>query len=264
MRKPLLDVLFASEKRKNTLLLLRDGPMEMKAILQFLDTTRQALLPQIRVLEDSYLVAKSDSDVYELSVIGKMLVGRFRSLLCTLEVLDTDITYWGEHHIDFIPSHLLNRICELDDCEVIEPDITEVYELNKDFMEQCLESRSICSVISFYHPDFASFYSECLPRGINVSIIISNELYEKVKANETQYKEFMNFLKRDDLEFYCYPHEMEFVAFSQNDHGFLFRLLTRSHQYDSKQLVCHGPRSAAWGYEFFEHIKQQSVPITDI
>lgn len=237
--------------------------MEMETILRSLDTTRQSLLPQIRMLEDSCLIIKSGSDVYELSVIGKMLVDRFRPLLCTLEVLDTDIAYWGEHHIDFIPSQLMNRICELDSCEVIEPDITDMYELNKDFMQHCLESRSFCSIISFYHPDFVSFCLECLPRGISVSVIISNELYKKVKADETQYKDFMDFLKNDDLEFYFYPHKMEFVAFSQNDHGFLFRLLTRSHQYDSKQLVCHGPRSAAWGHEFFEHIKRQSVPINE-
>jgi predicted transcriptional regulator len=57
MKKPLLDVIFASEKRKNVLLVLQEGPKQMETLLESLGTIRQALLPQIRILEEHYLVA---------------------------------------------------------------------------------------------------------------------------------------------------------------------------------------------------------------
>ena len=91
--KPLLDVICKSEKRKGALLLLQDGAKEMEEILKSLDTNRQALLPQIRVLEEHYLV-NHQNDVYKLTTIGKLLVDEMVPLLDIIEVLDIDIDYW--------------------------------------------------------------------------------------------------------------------------------------------------------------------------
>ncbi|AFV25201.1 hypothetical protein Mpsy_3002 [Methanolobus psychrophilus R15] len=90
MKKPLLDVIFASEKRKNFILLLKDGPQEMGYLLKSLDTNRQALLPQIRVLEEHHLVSH-DRDTYELTTIGKLVVDRMTPVLYTIDALDADI-----------------------------------------------------------------------------------------------------------------------------------------------------------------------------
>lgn len=73
MKKSLLDVLFMSEKRRRVLLLLQDGTKEMEDILKSLDTTRQALLPQIRILKEHCLIDHYD-DTYELTTIGKLIV----------------------------------------------------------------------------------------------------------------------------------------------------------------------------------------------
>ncbi|KXS42568.1 hypothetical protein HWN40_08140 [Methanolobus zinderi] len=40
MKKSLLDVIFASDKRKKVLLLLQDSPQEMETLLELLDTRR--------------------------------------------------------------------------------------------------------------------------------------------------------------------------------------------------------------------------------
>ncbi|TGC09437.1 helix-turn-helix transcriptional regulator [Methanolobus halotolerans] len=108
MMKSLIDVVFMSEKRKDVLLLLQDGTKEMKVILETLNTTRQALLPQIRILEEHHLVTDSD-DTYELTTIGKLIVNDMVSVLSILNVFDVDVDYWGTRNLDFIPSHLLRR-----------------------------------------------------------------------------------------------------------------------------------------------------------
>lgn len=120
MKKPLIDVIFASEKRKGVLLLLQEGSKEMETLLKELGTTRQALLPQMRVLEEHYLVTH-DKDIYELTTTGKLLVDYMAPLVDTLGVLDTDIDYWGTRNLDFIPPSLLKRMNELKSCEVIKP-----------------------------------------------------------------------------------------------------------------------------------------------
>jgi len=43
----------------------------MQNILKSLDTTKQSLFPQVRILEEHHLVTGSD-DVYQLTTIGKL------------------------------------------------------------------------------------------------------------------------------------------------------------------------------------------------
>lgn len=51
MEKLLLEVIFASEKRKEVLLLLQDGARGIEDILDSVGTTRTSLLPQMKILE---------------------------------------------------------------------------------------------------------------------------------------------------------------------------------------------------------------------
>jgi len=74
MKQSLFDVLFMSEKRTKVLLLLKDGLQEMQCFLSSLNTTRQTLLPQVRMLEEHHLV-NQHIDTYELTTIGKLVVG---------------------------------------------------------------------------------------------------------------------------------------------------------------------------------------------
>ena len=87
MTKALHDVIFASGKRKGVLQLLKDGPQEMEYLLTSLDTTRQALLPQIRTLEEHYLIDQH-KDTYQLTIIGKLLVDKMAPFLETIEALE--------------------------------------------------------------------------------------------------------------------------------------------------------------------------------
>lgn len=127
MKKALLYVVFASEKRKNVLLLLQDGPQEMGYLLRSLDTTRQALLPQMRVLEEHYLVT-NDKDIYELTNVGKLITEKMSHPLKMTDVLDVDVEYLGTHKLDFIPSHLLKRLDKLGPCNLITIALHEIFE----------------------------------------------------------------------------------------------------------------------------------------
>jgi len=83
-----------SKKRKDALLLLKDGPKETHVILNHLKTTIAALLPQMKVLEENHLVIHYD-DTYDLTKIGELIVNEIEPLLATIAVLDKNIEYWG-------------------------------------------------------------------------------------------------------------------------------------------------------------------------
>lgn len=115
MKKRLLDVLFASEKRTNVLLFLQDGAKEMATLLELLDTKRNSLLPQMKILEEHHLIIHYN-DTYELTTIGKLIVDDMIPLLDKTDVIDIDVDYWGSRDLDFIPPHLLEKIGHLKNC----------------------------------------------------------------------------------------------------------------------------------------------------
>ena len=261
MRKPLLDVLFMSEKRKNVLLLLKDGMKETKTLLHSLKTTRQALLPQIRILEESKLIEHRD-DAYELTTVGKLIVEEMNPLVDTAEVLDADIAYWGERQLDFIPSALLCRLRELGSCNIIIPGMTELHEINKEFFEKSKTSKSVTKVTTFMYPNFPFIFSEWITIGLSISLIVSAELLEKIKRDNPE--EFRSYLDSGKMKLFVYPGEIKFLSFGYNDYCAYLRLLRNTGEYDSKELLCCNPGAVEWCRELCEYYKAKSTPVTDI
>lgn len=261
MRKALLDVIFMSEKRKNTLLLLKDGPQEMEYLLRSLDTTRQALLPQIRVLEEHYLVSHN-KETYALTPIGKLIVKDMVPLTSTVDVLDNDIDYWGTHNLGFIPSHLINRLDHLRPCSIINPPLMELYDINKDFHKTSVESKELSLFFTFLYPNFPEIYSEWIDNVDRIRYITSKELFERIRSN---YKnEFKSYINTGKFDLFVYDHETNFVSFGYNDYCAFFRLLSETGEYDNKQLICSSPSAVEWTAELYDHYLKASTPVREL
>jgi predicted transcriptional regulator len=247
-----------SGKRKGVLLLLQNREMEMEAILEALDTTRQALLPQMKILEEHHLVDHY-GDTYELTTIGKLIVDEMAPLLNTVETLDSDIDYWGNHSLDFIPSHLLERISELGHCKSITPPITEMYEISREFQETSKRSNSTFIITAFLHPNFPEIFSELIDNNVIINIIISKELHEKLLIHSDIHCEtvFRNKL----IHIYVYPEKMNFMSFAHNDYQLMMNLLDSSGNYDNRRLLCSTPEALEWAKELCKHYLKKSIPI---
>ncbi|WP_319506699.1 hypothetical protein [uncultured Methanolobus sp.] len=149
MKKPLIEVIFASEKRKQVLWLLKDGAKDMKTLLKDLDATRTALLPQIRILEEHYLVSH-DNYIYELTTIGKLVVNDMAPLLNIVETFDTDIDYWGTHNLDFIPVHLLTKMNILKEYQIINPPLTDQFDIKCIYNENSKNPSFSIQLLQFF------------------------------------------------------------------------------------------------------------------
>jgi len=147
MSSSLCDTIWLSEKRKNLLLLLMEGPRDIEQIKTFLNVTSKAMMPQIKILKKQGLVLQKD-DTYILSEIGKLVVGNMLPLLSTLEVLEENKEYWASKDTGVVPSELLMRLGELGECRVIEPDLNHLFDLPREFTENLIKSRYIMSSLS--------------------------------------------------------------------------------------------------------------------
>ncbi|MCQ6963525.1 helix-turn-helix transcriptional regulator [Methanolobus chelungpuianus] len=261
MRKMLVDVIFASEKRKDMLLLLREGKMEMGDILSSLDTTRQALLPQAKVLEEHHLVTHRN-DSYELTAIGELLVAEIIPLIDKAEVMGVNLDYWGTHDLGFIPPHLLDRIGDIRECTVTEPSLVDTYEVNRDFLEMAYRSSSLYFIFNFMHPSLPSIIDQFLQRNIDVYIIVSKDVLKKLKEELHEVTE--RFITGGKMRCCLHEKEMKLLSLAINDSCFVLRLFSRDNTFCNKQLACCTPRAHQWARDLFDHYMKDSVPITKL
>jgi len=135
VRKILLDVIFASEKRRKVLSLLQDGPKRIEDILESLETTRPVLLPQIRILEEKHLITCCNG-ICELTPIGELITENMRTLVRITEILDANISYFNTntHIFNSLPVDLRQRIAEPGSCRVSKPDVDEMLSINKEII----------------------------------------------------------------------------------------------------------------------------------
>lgn len=262
MKKDLLDTIFASEKRKNVLLMLLEGPTEMEAFLRSLKTTRPALLPQVRVLEESNLV-RHKNDTYELTTIGKLITEKMKPLIGTLDVFDSDMDYWGERKMSFLPPHLFLRIREIGPCTVVSNiPPTETCAPSAQAVESGKRSKSQTSVATFLFPNFPSILAGFKQHGVKMSLVVSPELLERMK--QTRDDKYRDLLNSDAVDIFVYPGRMDFMAFGYNDFSFMMRMFTRTGEPDQKYVISSSPSALEWGKELFNHYLKDAVPVTEI
>ena len=260
MKKPLIDVLFMSEKRKQALLLLQDGAKEMEYLLKSLGTTRQALLPQIRILEEHHLVNHYD-DTYELTTIGRLTVDEMAPLVGTLEILDVDTDYWGTHDFDFIPPDLLKRIKELRTYEIINPALADLYSLHKAYHHNKITDY-VYSVGNLFYPDYQSRFTEMIDNKITINYIVSESLFDKIRTE--YYEDFKVFIKSKYFNLYVYNKNMNFLFFTFDDYHIVINMLKKNGDVDSKYILCSTEDALKWGKDLFDHYLKDSTPITEI
>jgi predicted transcriptional regulator len=261
MKKELLEVIFMSEKRKLALLLLQDGAKEMEYLLASLKTTRQALLPQIRVLEEHHLVSH-DRDTYELTTLGKLIVDKMSPLLGTVNALDADIDYWGSHILDFIPPHLLERIGEIGKCKTITPPIPETHHILRKFHESSKKSGVLYSINTFFHPNFVELFDDLVNSDVEIHFILSQDLLSNMEEN---YREvFTELINTNKFNFYLHPLNLGFMSLGVSKHYLMFTSLRTDGFFDNNRILCGNPNAVKWGIELFEYYLKDSTPITEL
>ncbi|WMW23041.1 winged helix-turn-helix domain-containing protein [Methanolobus mangrovi] len=261
MKKRLLDIIFASDKRKNVLLLLQNGPKEMDALLKSLETTRQALLPQIKILEEHYLVFHYN-DNYELTTIGKLIADEMVPLLNNIELFDNDIDYWGTHNLSFIPPHLLKRIDEIGKCKILAPSLHEICEIHENFHENSKKSKSLHGVATSFYPHFVDLFSDLLSHNVNIYSIVTTDLFNKLRTQH--YDDFVKIFNSELTHFYIYTKKIDFLAFAYNDYNLSLSPLKEEGHFDYKHILCSNSNAIQWAKELFDYYLKDSILVTEI
>ena len=105
----LLSLLTASDKRKDTLFLLREKPRTLSEIKGHFDVRSPEILPRLKEMEAAKMITKQDG-LYSLAPLGRVAAMYYKPLLDTLDAIESNERFWGEHDLSAIPPELLFRI----------------------------------------------------------------------------------------------------------------------------------------------------------
>ena len=261
MENTLLDLILLSEKRKNVLLLLLEGPKDIETLKKALNASATAIQPQVKKLKEQHLIVQ-EKNLYKLSEIGKIVAEKMKPLVDTLSVLEENTDYWADREISKIPPFLLRRISELGHCTTIEPQADHMFEMIPEYVKNVGMAKKLEIVIPYFHPLFPSFYLGIAEKEIPISLIMPESVLKRWVEDYREQTE--QFLKMEKAKlFVCADCEM-IPAIVAADNFMTIALFPKNTVFDRKYLISFEPGALAWGKELYDYYEQRSEQIHDI
>ena len=256
----LLNVISASDKRRNLLVLLHSGPKEWDDIKKILKVTSTGMLPQVKILEEEHLIER-DGRKFSLTPIGKVIATQMEPLIRTMEVFDKNRKFWHDHNIGVLPHELLLNIGDLGDYQIVETLDEDLFNINP-FLASLAEAKSIRGITHTVHPKFPEFFTAIAKKGIQSSLILTPNVFKIVAENYTDF--LKEYLECRTASMYVCKENLKF-SFALSDTYFSLSLFYNSGMFDSKHDITSQDASAlSWGDRIFTYYRKQSRKIKSL
>ncbi|MGB3908778.1 MAG: winged helix-turn-helix domain-containing protein [Methanomethylovorans sp.] len=252
------NIVWYSEKRKNILLLLKEGPRDIDRIKTSLNETSRSIMPQIkRLLQKKLIVQNGES--YCLSEIGELIVDSIEPLLDTMRVIEENKEFWITRDLSFLPQHLFNRLGELGHYLLVEPDLNRMFELPREFKNNILKSKQVSSFISYVHPQIPSLYIELVDKGVHLSLFMTKTAFEKLKSEYP--KEMKKILSSSGVELFLCNENIPLPTLAVTGWFTYLCFLNVEGRYDHWDIISFDESALLWGNELIEHYRSKSERI---
>ncbi|ALK05505.1 Predicted transcriptional regulator, contains HTH domain [Methanosarcina thermophila] len=262
MQLELLELIFLSDKRKQLLLFLKDGPKNMDEIKETLDVTSTAILPQIKKLKEKSLVFQEDKS-YRLSLIGKVLVEKMQPLVNIVDVFEDNFDYWAERDLQGIPPAFRKRLGELKKSKLIQPDLDRMFELDPEIVENISKSTRILECIAYFDPSLISICQERAKSGVEFSFLMSEPVFQRYSVDYLE--DFRSMLALENTKFFLYSGELKIANLTVTDRFVMLSLFPKNQKhFDRESLISYDPSALKFGNELFDELLRNSTRITQI
>ena len=260
MKTSLIDLAFLSEKRKDVLLLLEEGPKTGDEIKTALNVNSTSIMPQIKKLKEGRLIVQ-DKNTYRLSEMGEIVVEKMEPLLNTVRIFEENYDYWTNHDFTAIPEFLLNRIDELGNYFMLEADLNRLFEVPEDFKNNLLESRNIKIFLSYFNPLYIEIYSELIKKEADMCLILTEPVYDRMKKD---YREDLKMLiESKSAEVYICDKNVTLKDVVTERFCSLV-LFDKKGKFDHQRLMSFDESALKWCGELFSYYKDMSRKLEKI
>lgn len=255
MRYSLTNIVWYSEKRKNVLLLLKEGPRDIDHIKISLNETSRSIMPQIKKLLQKKLIVQ-EGEKYRLSEIGELIVENIEPLLNTMRVIEENKGFWVTRDLSILPGHLFNRLGEIGHYLLIEPDLNRMFELPREFKDNLLRSKKVSTFISYVHPQVPALYLELANKGVSLSLFMTNIAFQKLKSEYP--KEMREISSFSDVEVFLCNENVLLPTLAVTGCFTYLCFLNVEGRYDHRDIISFDESALLWGAELIDHYRSKS------
>jgi predicted transcriptional regulator len=261
MKLELINLLLFSDKRKNFLLLLAEGPKTIDEVLNLLQIPRVSLLPQIKKLKEEGLIIQ-EGDIYRLSAIGNILIKKAQPLLNAISVFEENEYFWSQRKMDTIPVSFLRRIGVLKSCQLIGPVIDNWSDLSPESVRYFDESSKVMLLYSYFHPFLPSLCLELANKGVELRLLLSKDLFERFC------KDFRNegekILAQENAIIFLRTEEIVEIpaGIAITESKLLLGLINKKGKFEGQYILSSESNALSWGKELFEYYIEGSRKIS--
>ena len=253
----LLNVISASDKRRNLLILFSQRPEEWDDIKKILNVTSTGMLPQVKILEDEHLIER-DGRKFFLTPMGKVLTTHMEPLIRTLEVFDKNSKFWQDHNIGVLPQEILLHISELGNYQIIENSDEEIFDVST-FLKNISPAKTLKGLAHTVHPTWPGFFMSLAKKGVKTSLIFTPGV---LKIMDDKYPGWVGeFLGLGTTSLYVTKNDFKF-SYVVTDSYFSISLFYNTGFFDSKNdVTSHDPSAIRWGERIYLYLLEHSKKV---
>ena len=258
-----LRLISRSEIRIKMLMTLNGGPKDLSQLREQLSLSSSTIIHAIGDMGSEGIIERSPEQGYTLTNIGSVQAVLVNDLINVLGVLSRNREFWLTHDISGIPNHLLKRIGDLGDCEVVKSSPDDVFKIFSNYFQLVGKAKVLKGVSPIFYPDFPGLVKALVDKKSKVELVLTKEVFFKVmEMNQDRLKALNGFLSEGVLELWVIDGDIK-VALTVTDSALSFGLFNCEGTYDVlTDLVSYGDKALNWGRELFEYYRIPSKKIT--
>ena len=242
-----------SDLRRNILISLYADQKSLGHLRDELKISSTTAIHALKELEKYNLTFQDKNKNYLLTNIGRIIAVKLLDFNDAAEVLEKHKEFWLGHDMSGIPEYLIEKIGWLIDSELIKDTEIDIFNVHSNFIHLLKNAKEIRGVSSIYVPEFTSLFQELVSKKIDVQLILSNEVLEKI--DEATLNQLIT-KSKPNFNLFIMNKNLK-AAITVTDYFLSIGLFRMDGTYDySNDLVSYSKEAIAWGNEFFNyHIK---------
>ena len=257
----LLRIFGRSEIRIRILMALGSSEVKVGQLSEDLNLTTSNILHAMKVLVDIGVIEKTRNG-YALTNIGFVLFKIFNDIIGTMATFSKNMEFWLSHDIGGIPNHLEKSIGLLKNCEVIKSTPDDITKSHTNFLNQVSQAKDMKGISPIYCRDFYHLLRTQLKNKINVELLLTEVVLEKVLKEAEEERGILEEANSDGrLRLFTIDEGVN-VAFTITDSIISLGFFNHDGAYDmSNDLVGSDEGALDWGMQLYEYYRNQSEEI---
>lgn len=255
----LLSVIISSEKRRNLLLFLKEGPRTWDQIKNELKVTATGMLPQIHILEKEDLVVR-EGRMCSLTDTGKLVAHHLEPFDRTIRVISQQRKFWREHDITAFPHEFFIRLGELQNLQILEAGVEESFEPHAQFLERIFHSERVAGVSPIVHPLYPKFFLSRAEEGRDIRLILTKRAFSRIRKD---YQDMLlQGLEYRNAGLSVCEDDIRFANIVTDTHITMGFFLKNGIFDSSREVVSTEPSAIRWGMDLFSYYLNHSRPVS--